>query len=137
MGKVLDQHGNLRSVFVDAMFKYNGFSMMTEYVSRNTTEIFYDDNRDNTGIFVNEFYIGDAFNSQAGYLFRNNIEVASRFTFVNPMDFTGYSDMKEYTLGLSKYISGHRIKIQSDISLIREEQKDNLFRCRLQLELGI
>jgi phosphate-selective porin OprO and OprP len=136
IGKVLDQHGNLRSYFVDAMFKYNGFSVLTEYVNRNTTQVFYE-NQNDTGEFVNEFYIGNAFNSQAGYLFRNNFEIATRFTYVDPLDFTGYSDMKEYTLGLSKYIIGHQIKIQSDISLIQEEHKENTLRCRLQLELGI
>lgn len=135
-GKVLDQHGNLRSYFVDAMFKYNGFSMLTEYVNRNTTKVFTD-NRDVSGKFVNEFYIGNAVNSQAGYLFKNNFEIATRFTYVDPFDYTGYSDMKEYTLGLSKYIIGHQIKIQSDISLIQEDHKDNTLRCRLQLELGI
>ncbi|MBS0000543.1 MAG: hypothetical protein KFF73_16305, partial [Cyclobacteriaceae bacterium] len=70
-GKVLDQHANLRSIFADAMFKYNGFSMITEYVNRNATDIFYAP-LDSPGSYRNEFYIGNAFNSQIGYLFKNN-----------------------------------------------------------------
>ncbi|MBR9997778.1 MAG: FmdC precursor, partial [Cyclobacteriaceae bacterium] len=135
-GKVLDQHANLRSIFADAMFKYNGFSMMTEYVNRNATDIFYDP-LDSPGSYRNEFYIGNAFNSQIGYLFKNNFEIATRYTYINPLKFTKYRDIAEYTLGISKYISGHRIKIQSDFSLLQEENKENYFRYRLQLELGI
>ncbi|NJN28003.1 MAG: hypothetical protein HC819_19540 [Cyclobacteriaceae bacterium] len=39
LGPVVDQQADLRSWFVDMMFKYQGFSMMTEFVNRNIDNI--------------------------------------------------------------------------------------------------
>ena len=135
-GKILNQHANLRSFMADAMFKYNGFSWMIEYVNRNISYIFSPPHKFSDLIFK-EYYTGNAFNSQIGYLFQNNFEIATRYTYLNPMKYTEYKDISEYTIGFSKYISGHRIKIQTDFSLIKEEVNENYFRCRMQVELGI
>ncbi|WP_420317778.1 porin [Ekhidna sp.] len=96
---------DLKSFIADMMFKYNGFSAMSEYVKRTAGN-----NEDSYGT-------GTGFVFQAGYLFPSNWEIASRFTDINA-DATQsvFSDQREYTLGLSRYISGHDLKFQTDIS---------------------
>ncbi|WP_436517714.1 porin [Ekhidna sp. To15] len=96
---------DLKSFIADMMFKYNGISAMSEFVKRNS--------EDDTGIYGT----GTGFVFQAGYLFPSNWEVAGRFTDINA-DATQavFADQKEYTLGLSRYVSGHDLKFQTDIS---------------------
>jgi len=94
---------NVNTVFIDAMFKYKGISFMGEYANRDTNE--------NTTASVKT---GNSTNLQAGYLFKSNWEVAGRYTNVK---FNGAGlSTNYYTLGASKYIVGHKLKVQSDIT---------------------
>ena len=57
-----------------------------------------------------------------GYLFENNYEVSTRYTSVDlAKGLANTLNTKEYTLGLSKYIVGHKLKVQSDVSYIQTE----------------
>ena len=103
------------TIFADAMFKHNGFSFMGEYAKRSAddeiaTEV---DGVTPTGDIV---LTGNALNLQAGYLFKSNYEIAARFTTVNYESVTGALPTTQYTLGLNKFIVGHKLKVQSDIS---------------------
>ncbi|MBS9774268.1 MAG: porin [Tenacibaculum sp.] len=114
---------DISTIFVDAMFKYNGFSFMVEYADRKITET--------TSNSIKKDYSA---NVQAGYLFKNNIELAGRYTTVKVKG-TDFST-NYYTLGLSKYIVGHKLKVQTDITYkdITSTQKGGL-EYRLQLEI--
>jgi len=130
----LAESRDIRSYFADFMFKYKGVSIMGEYALRNTN------NNGNILLAdgsVGTIYTGDAINLTAGYLLKNNVEIAGRFTQVNPDAITGKTTLKEYTLGLSKYIVGHSLKVQSDFTLRQEEGKDDLFEFRLQCEVSL
>ena len=103
------------TIFADAMFKHNGFSFMGEYAKRSAddeiaTEV---DGVTPTGDIV---LTGNALNLKAGYLFKSNYEIAARFTTVNYERVTGALPTTQYTLGLNKFIVGHKLKVQSDIS---------------------
>lgn len=114
------------TIFADAMFKYNGFSFMGEYAKRTAdNEIATEaDGTTPTGDVV---LTGNALNLQAGYLFNNNYEIAGRFTTVEYEDITGALPTKQYTLGASKYLVGHKLKIQSDLSYTTlDGNKDNI-----------
>jgi len=122
------------TIFVDAMYKYNGFSFMGEYAKRTAdneiaTEI---DGRTPTGDVV---LTGNALNLQAGYLFDNNIEIAGRFTSVNYEAITNASPVKQYTLGFNKFVVGHKLKVQSDLTFTNVDgNKDNItFRLGFDL----
>ncbi|MGB1448716.1 MAG: porin [Flavobacteriaceae bacterium] len=122
------------TIFVDAMYKYNGFSFMGEYAKRTAdneiaTEI---DGRTPTGDVV---LTGNALNLQAGYLFDNNVEIAGRFTSVNYEAITNASPVKQYTLGLNKFVVGHKLKVQSDLTFTNVDgNKDNItFRLGFDL----
>jgi hypothetical protein len=102
------------TIFVDAMFKYNGFSFMGEYAKRTAdNEIATELNNTPTGDVV---LTGNALNLQAGYLFKNNYELAGRYTSIAYEDITGGAPVKQYTLGFNRFVVGHKLKVQSDIS---------------------
>ena len=119
------------------MFKYKGFSLASEYANKQIgggKSAVVSRNDDGS---VNEFfYTGEGFVVQAGYLFKNNVELAARYTEINPDAGNGVDEIKEYTLGVSKYIVGHALKIQTDLSYKAEGTDDPGLRYRLQFELA-
>ena len=128
-GFVSDNGGNLiqndlTTVFLDAIFKSNGFSLLSEFASKSG-------NDDLTG-----FGTGSGFVAQAGYLFMNNVETAVRFTTINPDDVSSLSNVNEYTLGLSKYIVGHNLKVQTDLSYSDYDMASNDITYRFQIEVA-
>ncbi|WP_299822508.1 porin [uncultured Pontibacter sp.] len=136
LGDFLSAERDLRTLFLDAMFKYRGFSSMAEYANRKAPDgpvVLTDD----TGGVEETFVTGNAFNIQAGYIFATNWEVAGRYTSYDPTAATGLRDQKQYTLGLSKYIVGHSLKVQSDITLQDEENRPEQYQFRVQFELAL
>lgn len=120
--------------FVDAMFKYDGFSIMGEYAHRDAKDPFAK-NADGslTGDVVQ---VGNGLNIMTGYLFKNNWEVSGRYTNIElDKDITGENLETQYTLGLSKYIVGHKLKVQTDISYLNENGGSNSLIYRLQLDV--
>ncbi|MHC2992329.1 FmdC precursor [Pontibacter sp. HJ8] len=135
LGDFLGTQRDLRTVFLDAMFKYRGISAMAEYANRKAPDGAVV-GRDELGNVEETFVTGNAFNVQAGYLFPTNWEVAGRYTTFDPTTAIGIRDQEQYTLGLSKYIVGHTLKVQSDVSLLQEDTRDDRYQFRLQLEVG-
>lgn len=125
---------NIRSYFVDMMFKYKGISVMGEYAKRavNNNELIAIDGSEKSSAF----YTGDAINLNLGYLLSNNWEIAARYTQVNPDEITTKTELKEYTIGLSKYIVGHSLKVQSDLTKRTEIGEDDIYQVRLQVEVS-
>jgi phosphate-selective porin OprO and OprP len=125
---------NINTLFVDAMFKYDGFSFMAEYAERDASDPIAK-NSDGT-ITGDEVQVGHGLNLQSGYLFKNNWEVSGRYTNVElDKNITGKNPENQYTLGVSKYIVGHNLKVQSDISHLQIKNDHNELMFRLQCEL--
>ena len=122
------------TIFVDAMYKFNGFSFMGEYAKRTAdNEIATEtDGITPTGDIV---LTGNALNLQAGYLFKNNYEIAGRFTTVDYESITNKLPTKQYTLGFNKFVVGHKLKIQSDISYTTLDGDANNITFRLGFDL--
>ena len=132
---------DLQTIFADVHIKYKGFSMFGEYVVRTTTDgsPVIDGAWDAvTGeiISVNEtYYTGSAINLQMGYLCKSNWEVAARYTSLTPETETMINPVNQYTLGFSRYVVGHNLKVQGDVSLTQEENNPNdevLFRLQTE-----
>ncbi len=134
-GSVTDNTANLRSWIGDLMFKYNGFSVMAEYVDRKVYN-FHDQTILEYNDYVNDFYTGTALNVQSGYLLQRNYEVAARYSQVRPQEGSFYKDLSEYTIVLSKFIVGHKIKVQTDFSILKEIDKPITNIYRLQFEFS-
>ena len=110
--------------FVDTMIKYNGFSIMGEYAKRTADQIFAveKDGKTRTGDLVN---VGSAINIQTSYLFENNIEMTVRYTTLDYETITKIADVNQLTFGWSKYVVGHKLKVQADLSFTQKnDQKD-------------
>ena len=123
----------ISTLFVDAMFKYRGFSFMGEYANRDAKDpIAKNSDGTETGDVVR---VGNGVNLQAGYLLRKNWEIAARYSDINfDQEITGRNPVDQYTLGLSKYIVGHKLKVQSDFSYLSVQGGVDSVLGRLQME---
>ena len=104
----------LKTAFVDMMFKYKGFSVMAEFANRQTADGDFNVYDDSLNV-IGTMYTGQALNVQAGYVFKNNYEIALRMTSVRP-DMGVSANENEYGIGVSKYFVGHKLKVQTDIN---------------------
>ena len=132
---------NLITFLGDAMFKYKGFSLLAEGAykqvllksgqSLSTT--------DSTIVSVGgkTYQTGWGISAQVGYLFKHNIELAARYTRVVPDWSKSFTGLDEYTIGLSKYVIGHKLKVQTDVTLVDKfDTNDYTMRYRLQVEVA-
>jgi hypothetical protein len=127
---------------IDFLFKYKGFSVLGEYVGATATvpdditqrvrnDGSTSSNFDVAGMqdvenFVKgRMMLGNGYNIQAGYLFKNGISVDGRYTRLNPEDnsflnnATFYSRPNYYTFGISKYLGrNYGAKIQTSITYV-------------------
>lgn len=127
----------LNTVFADMILKYRGVSVMAEYANKMAVNgpVVYEDL--GFGLVpTGSFYTGSGINAQVGYLLKSNWELAARYTSITPEDVTGRDNINMYTFGVSKYVVGHYLKIQSDISLTQEENNDDNLMFRLQVEMA-
>ena len=124
---------NINTVFLDAMFKYNGVSLMAEYSDRTASDAFAK-NSDGS-LTGDEVQVGKGLNLQMGYLFNNDIELSGRYTHIElDKNIIGKNPESQYTIGLSKYIVGHKLKVQTDISHLEIEGSNNKLMYRLQVD---
>lgn len=123
----------ISSIFIDAMFKYKAFSFMMEYADRKS-------DADSPLIFipgdeveVGKYYVGSGLNLVAGYMLKNNWELAARWTDMTPHELVA-AEETQYTFGLSKYIVGHKLKVQTDVTFRSIENANNQFQQRIQMD---
>lgn len=120
---------DITTLFVDAVFKYKGIAFMGEFAHRDAANpIAVESDGSATGDIVS---VGNSLNAQLGYLFKNNYEITGRFTTVDFEDVTQRADEEQYTLGLSKYIVGHKLKLQTDVTYSTADGNEDFiaFRC--------
>lgn len=127
---------DISTLFVDFMFKYRGLSLMGEYAHRAADEpVAINLDGTETGDIVQ---VGNGLNLQAGYVFKTDWEVSARYTHVGlDRDITGKNPEDQYTLGLSKYIVGHKLKVQTDLSYLGVDNGTDEVMLRLQLDVHL
>ena len=125
---------DIKTIFIDAMFKYKGFSLMAEYANRDADDPFAK-NSDGT-LTGDEVQVGNGLNLQAGYLLNNDWEISGRYTNIDlDQNITGKNPESQYTFGVSKYIVGHKLKVQSDISYLSVDGSNDGLMYRLQFDI--
>ena len=125
---------NISTLFVDAIYKHKGFSLMAEYANRDAADP-YAKNSDGslTGV---EVQVGNGLNVQSGYLLSKTVELSTRYTNIAlNKSITGKGSENQYTLGLSKYIAGHKLKVQTDLSYTDISFKTNQLFYRVQVDI--
>lgn len=140
IGDDLYEFRDIKTYFADLLLKYNGFAFYTEYMKRaspNPVTI-------NEDAEVRHIIIGEGLLFQASYLLKSNIEIAGRYATVIPDDEIRNLQMKEraYTLGLTRYLKKHRVKVQGNISYESsidtvEDSDNNNWMAGVQIEFGI
>lgn len=117
---------DLATFFVDGMFKYKGLSALFEYAYRDSNSK------------VSGFGYGEGITVSSGYLLPGDFEIAGRFTSIQPnSDLSSIEDRDEYMVGFSKYVRGHSLKIQSDLSYNTIAGKDDFLMFRIQTEVAL
>jgi hypothetical protein len=140
MGSYMTQSGgglfetDIETVFIDGVVKYKGFALTGEYAHRDadTIEALEVDGSTKTGAVVGA---GSAINFQGSYLFKNNVEMTLRYTNVDFKEVTRLSDLQQITYGISKYVVGHSLKIQADLTFSQSDATRDyvLFRTGFDL----
>lgn len=149
LGSDLYSPVTVENLHADMQLKYKGWSLLQEYTNRIANDPISVSEDDPSKIRA--VYVGYGGNTQLSYNFKNNFEIAARYAFIHPTktiyDNAVYSSLNEkrqeqYVLGVSKYLYGHRLKIQGNIlynvskDLKNIEQKAH-WGAMLQVELGI
>lgn len=128
---------DINSPFADMIFKYKGFSLMAEYLQMGSQNPITREGEE--AVAVRD---GSGYMVQSGYVWPSYWGIAARYSEVNPtvevLDFQQAES--EAVFGISKYLNGHTIKIQSDISYLTDKEAapefQNYWRFRLQMEMG-
>ncbi|GAB61188.1 MAG: porin [Candidatus Jettenia sp.] len=113
---------------VDLGVKYKGISWNNEYYMMSQ------DPEDNDGSIDS-----DGFFTQVGYfVLPKRLEVAARYSQLDPNDDVSNDTGREYALGINYYFRAHRSKIQSDFSHYvtegeDQDQQENRFRIQYQI----
>lgn len=134
-----DATRNLGSYFADFVLEYRGFAFYTDFMGRSCDEPLFDSD---SNAFV---YSGQGLNVQTSYLFDKKWEIALRNSTLFPekavQPLAGYKRWNQTTVGVTRYIIGHSLKVQADMSYNhRSESFDpdyNRWEIRFQLELGL
>jgi hypothetical protein len=106
---------------------------MAEYADRKADEpVALNSDGSPTGDVV---LTGSGLNLQSGYLFTNDWEVSGRFTRNDFDAVTSREEEVQYTLGVSKYIVGHKLKLQTDLSYLDFENGLDELMFRLQFDI--
>lgn len=116
LGRDLLENRDLTSVIADGLFKYKGFALYTEYINRNTSNPVTKNAAGTDSITV---YTGYGLLVQTSYVFKNNVEIAARVAQIRPSDIAKSGSnlgADAYTVGVTKYLNKHRVKIQGNIS---------------------
>ena len=125
---------NISTLYLDAMYKHKGFSFMAEYANRDADDP-YAKNSDGT-LTGDEVQVGNGLNLQTGYMLSKTVEVSGRYTNISlDKTITGKGAENQYTLGLSKYIAGHSLKVQTDLSYTDIGFNTNELLFRLQVDI--
>ena len=125
---------NISTLYIDAMYKHKGFSFMAEYANRDADDP-YAKNSNGT-LTGDEVQVGNGLNLQSGYMLSKTVEVSGRYTNISlDKTITGKGAENQYTLGLSKYIAGHSLKVQTDLSYTDIGFDTNQLLFRLQVDI--
>ena len=141
LGADLFEKKDMQSVLIDGMFKYDGWAFMTAYMNRMSDDPIAFNPDDLTQF--NYVFVGEGFDYQLSYLFLNNFEVIGRYSLQTVAeDIKAYTpDVKQYSIGLTKYFWEHAFKLQTEFSLDQFSYANgntkNAWYARFQVEIGI
>ena len=142
LGNDLFEKRTMKSVLLDAMFKYNGWAAMSSFMSRTTTKnaiTFDPDDITNS----NYAFVGNGFDYQLSYNTKSNYEFITRYSIQKVgKDIRNFApNSKQISFGLTRYIWEHTFKLQTEVTFDTLDYIDgttkNNWYLRFQVEIGI
>lgn len=133
-------------LYADILLKYNGFSLLAEYVntSAGNLDLVYTD-ANATQILaptqISQFLVlGDSFNVQTGYVTKSGFSFDVRYENMTP-EFENQTasilqDANAYTFGISKYFKNNSLKVQTSYSSINPSVGNNISQFQLLMQIA-
>jgi len=120
IGKDLYEGRDIRSLFIDALFKHRGWALAGEFALRNTlagTSPVTFSPQDTAKIMPSLVYQGYGYNLDGSYVFLNKNSIVLRYSHIEPSSaIQDYLKPTSYWgLGWSRYLKGHRLKWQTEL----------------------
>lgn len=147
LGKFLHDERSFSNYGADFLLKYRGWALSSEYIQRESPNPLTVNPLKATDVIY--IYNGWGLNTELSYLFKSNWELGGRFSKLEPNGMIRerrYELPTEYyTLGATRYLRGHRLKIQADatyknvmqkVAVPTSNQMSN-WQFRFQVEIGI
>lgn len=141
LGSELYEPRTIKSLFFDTMLKYNGWSFIGAYMSAmcdNPVTVNPSDITKTQTVFA-----GHGVDTQLSYLFPSNYQIAGRYS-VQKADseiHANVPDADEFAVSLSKYILGHKLKVQTEFSYRNDKfisgDTQGTWYVRGQVEIGL
>jgi hypothetical protein len=117
--------------YADLLFKWRGFSFYSEFAFRSSNDGTIDTD---TALFE-----GRGILLQSGWFLNDHWELAARHARTSPLARStvdpANQDTAQTTVGLSRYLAGHRVKVQADLT--RQSLFEPSWIGRFNFELGI
>ncbi|MBF8148345.1 porin [Winogradskyella sp. F6397] len=141
IGEDLFEKRDMQSVLLDAIVKYNGWAFQTAYMNRISDDpitVNPDDMSESRYVFT-----GSGFDTQLSYMFLSNYELVGRYSYQEPhKDIEALTPQtNQYSLGVTKYIWEHALKLQAEITNSEysyiDSSTSNDWYLRFQVEIGI
>jgi phosphate-selective porin OprO and OprP len=141
LGRDLFEPRSYSAFIADALFKYKGFALSTEYLQRSSDKPL----TKNTAGATRNLVVGDGINTQISYCFPSLWEIAARHSLITPQKEveTLMMQVNEVGFGVNKYLAKHKTKVQFNVFSRRERNLAtgtagfrNFFGV-FQIELGI
>lgn len=141
LGQELFGNRSITTFIGDAVLKYSGWALSSEYFDRRCD----DPITLNASGDIRFVPTGQGFNVQLSKLLRSRYEFATRYTVVEPGSNTRLLTPRteELLLGATKYLNGHRIKLQTYFGYrwtqgrMELDSPGNSWTAMFQLEFGI
>ncbi|MDO8966284.1 porin [Algoriphagus sp.] len=141
IGQYLYEQRDQNVFIADAMFKYMGWGVLTEYFHRSSS----DPITENAQGLKRAVWVGKGTNVQLSKMISGKSELAFRYAAIRPDgSIEGLEKRGEETnLGFTRYLNGHRIKIQANFGyswfdgVLELQDTDNFWFGTFQVEFGI
>ena len=142
LGNDLYEKRTMKSVLLDAMFKYKGWAAMSSFMSRTTNKNAITINP-NDITQSNYVFVGNGFDYQLSYNTKSNYEFIGRYSIqkVSSNIETKAPNAKQFSFGVTKYIWEHSFKLQTELTYDKLDYYNgttkNNWYFRFQVEIGI
>ncbi|MGM8362405.1 porin [Flavobacterium sp. ARAG 55.4] len=141
LGSELFEPRTIKSLFFDTMLKYRGWSAIGAYMSSMCNDPVTVNPLDVTK--TQSVFVGYGIDTQLSYVFPSNYQIGARFSIQKADDeiHANVPDADEYAIGVSRYILGHKLKVQTEFSYKNDKfysgDTKGTWYVRGQVEIGI